>query len=137
MAFLNDEVGLERNGTKFSPAREPRIMDRFQEGGPERATTRSITGTPIGIEYHQDVDDARLELRWENLSEAEASILRLILNGWGPLTAKIEKGVATTYQVLIERGFLEPLIGHYPEGAPSSPAALRRWRATVSVLLLS
>jgi len=137
MPFADDEVGLERGGTKFSPAREPRIMDRFQEGGPERATTRSITGQPIGVEYRQDVDDARLELRWENLSEAEASVLRLILNGWGPLAAKIEKGVPTTYQVLIESGSLEPLVGHYPESAPSSPAALRRWRAEVKVLILS
>lgn len=136
MAFLDSEVGLERGAVKFSPAREPRIMDRFQEGGPMRAATASLTGSPILVEYLQDEDDVHLVLRWENLSEAEATALRSLADAAGPLTAKLTKGTSDTETCGLEALSLEPLIGHYPESAPATPSALRRWRAEVHLLRL-
>jgi cobalamin biosynthesis protein CbiG len=136
MSFTNDQVGVERGATQVLFDREPRILDRFQEGGPVRAATESLTGSPIGVEYLQDTDDARLELALENLTEAKAITLRDLANGSGPAVAKIERGVATTIDVLFEKLLLEPLIGHYPESAPVDPPALRGWRAEVRFLRL-
>jgi hypothetical protein len=136
LSFTNDQVGIERGATQVLLDREPRILDRFQEGGPARAATQSLTGTPIGIEYLQDTDDARLELALENLTEAKVQTLRTLANADGPAVAKIEIGTSATIDVLFEKLLLEPLIGHYPEGAPADPPGLRRWRAEVVFLRL-
>lgn len=136
MSFTNDQVGLERGATQVLLDREPRVLNRFAEGGPERAAIDAINGSPIGVEYLQDTDDRRLELALENLTEAKAITLRELANGSGPAVAKIERGVATTIDVLFEQLLLEPLIGHYPESAPADPPALRGWRAEVRFLRL-
>lgn len=136
MSFTNDQVGIERGATQVLLDREPRLFDRFQEGGPVRAAVQSLTGTPIGVEYLQDTDDARLELALENVTEAQATTIRELTNGDGPAVAKIELGVSTTIDVLFERVLFEPLVGHYPEGAPTDPPGLRRWRIEISFLRL-
>lgn len=136
MAFTDNEVGIERGATKFSPSREPRVMDRYQEGGPVRASTRSLTGSVIGVEYQQDSDDVYLELFWPHISESEASTLRTLANESGPVTVKIEKGVSDTLACLFGELKLDPLVGHYPESAPAPPSIIRRWRAEVTLLRL-
>lgn len=134
MAFTNDQTGLERGATQLLLDTPPRIMNRHQDGGPQRAATRSLTGQPIGVEYTQGNDDPTEEWGMETLTEAQAVTLRTLLDGSGPLTAKPEQGTADTFEALFGPGHtLEPIIGHYTETAPAS---IRYWRARIPMLKL-
>lgn len=134
MAFTNDQTGLERGATQLLLDVPPRIMNRHQEGGPQRAATRSLTGHPIGVEFTQVNDDPTEEWGMETLTAAQAATLRTLLDGSGPLTAKPERGTADTFQALFAPDeTLEPIIGHYTETAP---AAITFWRARIPMLKL-
>lgn len=132
MAFTVDEVGFERGATKVVLDGNLRIMNRFQNQGPERIDTPSIGGSSIGVEYLQDTDDRELHVRSEKITEAQATTIRALLNGTGPLTVKPTAGDATEYSVLFTRNHdLEPIIGHYTEAAPT---AIRWWRFEARLL---
>jgi hypothetical protein len=137
MAFTNDQVGMERGATQFLAPREPRIMNRFQSGGPARAQTKSLTGSQIVVEYLQDIGQTDLVLRWEHLTAAQITTIRSLLDAAGIVVVKIKIGVATTYNCMFdgqEEPKFEPLIGHYPE---SAPAAITRWRAEIPLRKVS
>lgn len=134
MAFTDDQVGIERGATQFLPAREPRVMSRYQGGGPERAITRSLTGSPIVVEYLQDIGQVDLVLRWEHLTAAQIATLRSLIDGAGLVTVKIDIGTSATMLCLFAPDpILEPLVGHYPESAPT---AITRWRAEIPLLVM-
>lgn len=134
MSFLDSQVGIERGATQFLPTREPRVMTRYQRGGPERAITRSLTGSPIGVEYLQDIGQVDLVLRWEHLTAAQVATLRSLVDGAGVVTVKIKIGTSATITCLFAPGCVfEPLVGHYPESAPT---AITRWRAEIPLLTL-
>jgi hypothetical protein len=135
LSFTLDEVGIERGAVKAVFAKNVRIMNRFQDQGPERADTRSITGSSIGVEYLQDTDEREIRIRSEVLTEAIASTVRDLLNGTGPATLKPTAGDATEYEVLFTSDFtLDPVIGHYTNGAPSG---IRWWSFEARLLRLT
>lgn len=134
MSFTNDQTGLERGAVQLLLTVPPRIMDRYQEGGPARAATRGLTGNAILVEYVQTTDDASEVWNMETLTELQASTLRTLLNTPGPLTAKPTRGTTLTFLAAFGPDYvLEPIVGHYTNTAP---AAIRYWRATVTLLRL-
>lgn len=134
MAFANDEVGLERGATQLLLDRAPRVLNRFQEGGPVRATAVSLTGTPISVEFHQEQDERELPLALENMTEAQTSTLRTLLNGVGPLIVKIAYSTSDTITCSIKEHTITPIIGHYPENAPTQ---IRAHRAELVLLRMA
>jgi hypothetical protein len=119
VAFTNDQVGFERDATQVLLDREPRHFNRYNRSGPARGSIKSITGKPITVEYTQETGEWLVELALEQLTDTKADILRTLANTAGPLTAKWTIGVSTTYTVTINRILFDPIIGHYPDGAPT------------------
>lgn len=121
MAFLNAETGFERGATNLVLDREPRHLNRYNRSGPSRDSAISLTGKSITVEYHQDAaaDDSIVLLALEQVTDAKTAVLRGLADDPGPLTAKWTAGVATTYTVTINRIQFDPIIGHYPDGAPA------------------
>lgn len=134
MAFAIGEVGFERGATQVLLDANLRIMNRFQDQGPERIDTKSLGGRSIGVEYIQSTDDRELRVASEKVTEAQATTIRTLLNGTGPLTVKPTAGDATEYTVAFTAEHeLEPLIGHYTEAAPTG---IRWWRFEARLLRL-
>jgi len=119
VAFTNDQIGFERDATQLLLDREPRHLNRYNRSGPARVSNVAITGKPITVEYHQEAGEWIVDLAIEQLTAAKADTLRTLANTAGPLTAKWTLGVSTTYTVTINRIDFEPIIGHYPDGAPT------------------
>jgi hypothetical protein len=119
VAFTNDQVGFERDATQVLLDREPRHLNRYNRSGPARVANIAITGKPITVEYHQEAGEWLVELALEQLTAAKADTLRTLADTPGPLTAKWTAGVSTTYTVTINRIEFEPIIGHFPDGAPT------------------
>ena len=119
MAFSTSEIGFERGATQVLLDREPRHLNRYNRSGPARVSNLSITGIPITVEYTQEAGEWIVELALEQLTSAKADVLRTLANDAGPLTAKWTVGVSTTYTVTINAIKFEPIIGHYPDGAPT------------------
>lgn len=137
MAFTNTQVGLERGATQLLLSRAPRLLNRF------------------------DSDRGReLRLALENMTEAQATTLagligcnpraavvgltgKSIVTEWedatdgsGPVTVKIITTGSTTYSCLFgPECKLEPIIGAYPETAPST--SIRNWRAELQLFRLT
>jgi hypothetical protein len=142
MTLGTNEVGLERGAVKLVLDREPRIMNRFNEGGPVRVTTEALQGNLITVEYIQisvrsdpKLPERVMKLRLTNMTESQTSILRELYDGTGPLTVKIKLGVSTTYTVTFQdliEGDIKPLIGEYTE---SSPQNIRPHNADVTLSL--
>lgn len=119
MAFTNDQIGFERGATQLLLDREPRHFNRYNRSGPARDSTQAITGKPITVEYSQDAGEWIVELALEQLTDAKSAVLRTLADTPGPLTAKWTAGVSTTYTVTINRIEFDPIIGHFPDGAPT------------------
>ena len=119
MSFTNAETGFERDATKLALDREPRHLNRYERSGPARASAIALTGKPITVEYHQEAGEWLVELALEQVTDAKTAVLRGLADVAGPLTAKWTAGVSTTYTVTINRIEFEPIIGHYPDGAPT------------------
>lgn len=119
MTFLNSEIGFERDATQVLLDREPRHLNRNNRSGPARVSNIALTGKPITVEYHQEAGEWIVELALEQMTAAKADILRTLADTAGPLTAKWTVGVSTTYTVTINRIEFEPIIGHFPDGAPT------------------
>ena len=134
MAFANDEVGLERGATQLLLDREPRVRKRYQEGGPVRATAVSLPGTPISVEFRQDQDERELPLALENMTDAQATTLRTLLNGVGPLIVKIAYSTSDTITCTVKSHDITPIIGDHTENAP---AQIRAHRAELVLLRMA
>ena len=119
MAFTNDQIGFERGATQLLLDREPRHFNRYNRSGPVRDSAQAITGKPVTVEYVQEAGEWVIELALEKVTDAKASTLRTLADTAGPLTAKWTLGVSTTYTVTINRILFDPIIGHYPDGAPT------------------
>ena len=105
-------------------------MNRLNNSGPARVTHTGITGQPIDVEYAQDVDEARREYALEQVTEAKALTLRTLADERGPLTAKVTVGTSETLTATISAIEFDPIIGHYPDGAP---ALIRYYRITLTL----
>jgi len=119
VAFTNDQIGFERGATQLLLDREPRHFNRYNRSGPVRDSAQAITGKPVTVEYVQEAGEWVIELALEKVTDAKASTLRTLADTAGPLTAKWTLGVSTTYTVTINRILFDPIIGHYPDGAPT------------------
>ena len=119
MSFTNDETGFERGATTLVLDREPRHLNRYNRSGPARASAIALTGKPITVEYHQEAGEWIIVLALEQLTDAKTAILRGLADDPGPLTAKWTAGVSTTYTVTINEIQFDPIIGYYPDGAPT------------------
>jgi hypothetical protein len=132
MAFTDQQTGLERGATQLLLDVPPRVMNRHQEGGPQRAATRALTGHPIGVEFTQVNNDPVETWGMETLTEAQAETLRTLLDSAGPLTAKPTRGTSDTFTAIFGPNWiLEPIIGPYTNTAPST---IRYYRARVELL---
>ena len=132
MAFTDAEVGFERDATQVLLDREPRHVNRYNRSGPARIVNQAITGKPITVEYHQTAGEHVVRLALEQLTDAKAAILRTLANSPGPLIAKWTAGVATTYTATVRSITFDPIIGHYPDGAP---AGLRYHRVELELAI--
>lgn len=119
MTIGTSEIGFERGATLLLLDREPRHLNRYNRSGPGRDSAISLTGKPITVEYHQEAGEWIVVLALEQVTDAKTAVLRGLADTPGPLTAKWKVGVATTYTVTINRIDFDPIIGHYPDGAPA------------------
>ena len=120
MSFSLSETGFERGATKLVLSRAPRILNRWNDGGPVRASVTSLPGTSINVEYHQAQDRRELVLALEAMTETQVSTLRDLLDGVGPVVVKLDPASATTINCSFTNDVeITPIIGAYPENAPT------------------
>lgn len=132
MSFNVGEVGIERGATKLLLDRAPRVLDRWNEGGPVRASTTSLPGTVVMVEYHQDTDRRELRLALEKMTEAQVSTLRDLMDDPGVVSVKLHPTVVTTIDCVFTGDYtIEPLTGAYPETAPTR----NKWHRAELLLL--
>lgn len=81
-------VAISRNGVELTVTVPPKIVSRFEEGGPIRSVSVAIGGQAIATEVPQAVDARRVRLRWESMAAADVAIVDQLLDGSGPVTVK-------------------------------------------------
>lgn len=123
---------FSRGSDVLTLVKAPKVLARFDEGGPDRVTVDSLAGTPIVSEFVNGQARRRLRLRLELLTATEAATLRDILDGTGPLEVDLGGGAPTVTAAVVSSK-VEAIIGDYPETAP---AGLRYHRAELELAIL-
>lgn len=127
-------VTLVRGATTWTCPGEPRLVTRYDEGGPPRAVAISLPGSPIVTEYEQASDRRQLVLRWEAVGSAEMANLRTLLDASGPMTLTYDNGSTATVVFGPEsEQSIEPVFAHLPYGAPNQ---LWYWRVQLTLYLV-
>jgi hypothetical protein len=122
MAFTDDQVGLERGATQLLLAKAPKQPGRNQGGGPVRASTTSLPGSTITVEFTQQQNRRQLRLEIVFLTEAQAATLRTLIDGTGPVTVKVAPGTSDTIACTFTEDYeITELVdeGGYPDNAPA------------------
>lgn len=140
MAFLLNEVGIERGATKLLFSSPPIIEERHREGGPSVAYELSIDNTPVVVNYAISQDKAYLKIRMEQLTQTQVNTIEQLMGSTGLVTVKLKPGVTTTIVCAFgprsEQSF-EPYNGPYPEsnkaGGTLTPI-LTAYRVTLMLL---
>lgn len=78
-------VAIARGATQLTVDVPPKIVSRFDEGGPERAPALTISGEAVVVEWPAAANPAVLKLRWEYLTAAQAALLASLIDGEGPV----------------------------------------------------
>jgi hypothetical protein len=79
-------VAIERGAVELTVAIPPKIVSRFDEGGPSRSISIAVGGQAIATEVPQTVDERLLKLRWEDMDASLVAIVQQLLDGSGPVT---------------------------------------------------
>jgi hypothetical protein len=111
-------ASITRGSDVLTLTKAPKVLGRYNEGGPDRVAVDSLAGTPIVSEFVNAELRRRLRLRLEVLTETEAETLRDILDGTGALTVELGGG-APTITAAVVSSKLEAVVGDYPETAPT------------------
>lgn len=98
MAFLINEVGIERGATQVLFDAPPIIMDRHLEGGPSVAYALAISNKPVSVHYHVSQDKAFLTIKMEQLTIAQVETIEALIGATGYIYVKLKPGDATVLQ---------------------------------------
>ena len=85
-------VAIERGDVELTVTIPPKIVSRFDEGGPARTISVAVGGQAIATEVPQTVDERLLRLRWEDMDATLVGIVQQLLDGSGPVTVKTHTG---------------------------------------------
>jgi len=85
-------VAIERGEVELTVTIPPKIISRFEEGGPARTISVAVGGQAIATEVPQSVDQRLLVLRWEDMEAASVAIVQSLLAGSGPVTVLTHVG---------------------------------------------
>ena len=85
-------VAIERDDVELTVTIPPKIVSRFEEGGPARTISVAVGGQAIATEVPQSVDQRLLVLRWEDMDAASVAIVQSLLAGSGPITVLTHVG---------------------------------------------
>ena len=78
-------VAIERGDVELTVTIPPKIVSRFDEGGPARTISVAVGGQAIATEVPQTVDERHLRLRWEDMDATLVGIVQQLLDGSGPV----------------------------------------------------
>lgn len=142
MAFNINETGIEQGATQVLFDDPPIILDRHEEGGPDRVFEVAIPGNPIGVEYTRDQAKTFERIRVRLMTAAQVATLETLIDGGGVMVVKLTPGSATTIQCLFgprdEMDFHlynEPIPNATPAGG-TIPALLTQYRVDLLLLRL-
>ena len=132
-------VAIERGDVELVVTVPPKIVSRFDEGGPVRSVSVAIGGQAIATEVPQTVDERVLRLRWEDMDGDLVEIVQELLAGSGPVTVLTHAAATPATCAFGQRSEqkIVPLVGPaYPETLADGSAQLaQRRRCSVELTL--
>ena len=132
-------VAIERGDVELVVTVPPKIVSRFDEGGPVRSVSVAIGGQAIATEVPQTVDERVLRLRWEDMDGDLVEIVQELLAGSGPVTVLTHAAATPATCAFGQRSEqkIVPLVAPaYPETLADGSAQLaQRRRCSVELTL--
>ena len=129
------KTGIERDAVQLVLDVPPIDRSRYQPGPDTRWVRHSLRGNAITTQLVTDEQPSPLVLEIVIAAEAQASTLAQLIAGAGPVTVRTDPaGPDQQYTIGPEsQQLLEPLLGHYPDTAPTE--VRDDWTLTITLYL--
>ena len=132
-------AAITRGAVVLTVTVPPKIVSRFDEGGPVRTISVAIGGQAIATEVPQTVDERVLRLRWEDMDAASVAIVQSLLDGSGPVTVLTytgASGITCMFGPRSEQRIVPLVAPSYPETLAGGGTQLaQRKRCSVELTL--